>query len=268
MSQYRDDLEAAHERINALEREVADLRHSDDQEEPAAPAGAEERSAPDRGGAVLVAFGMCFLVGLLLVALVTRRPSVFVLVPPFFCLFVLAVMMGRLVHLARPNELLVLSGMKRRLPDGGVASFRVVSGGRVVAMPFLERAQRMDLRPRCPQWTVDGAYTRDGVLVTASGFLLFAVDPERPGAAIERFLGRTGEEMEEVARETLEGCLRAALATVTLDDIGEDPTSFQRACTAELEPELRKLGLRLLDHHLLRIRETDQDAVDSPGGDS
>jgi len=74
--------------------------------------------------------------------------------------------------------------------------------------------------------------------------------------------------MEAVARETLEGGFRAALATETLDEILEDPAHFQRACTADAEPEFRKLGLQLIDHHLLRIRGPGQDSADPPGGGS
>ena len=253
MSQYRDDLEAAHERIRALEREVEDLRGPEAEDAPPPPADPAVRAGSGRGGAALVALGALMLVGLVGVALVTRRPAVFVLVPPCLCFFVVMILLGRLVHVIRPNELLVLAGRDRRLADGSTVGFRLARGGRVIALPFLERAFQMDLRPRCLDWTVRGAYTRGGVAVTASGYLLVAVDPDR-AAAVERFLDRDGEELEEVARETLEGCLRSVLANETVDDIVSDPAAFSMACTMEAEPEFQKLGLQLLNHHLLRIR--------------
>lgn len=260
MSQYRDDLEAAHERIRALEREVADLRLTGEGEQPATPAGPLIRPTAGRGGAALVAVGVVLLAGLLLVALATRRPAVFLLVPPSLVLFVALILLGRLVHVVLPSELLVLAGRRHRLPNGGEVGFRVISSGRVLAMPFIERLYRMDLRARCLDLTVKGP-ARDSVGVTARATLLFTVDAEQPAAAIERFLEQEEQELDAVARETLEGCLRAAMVTESLQGMQADPMRFRHLCLEEAEQEFRKLGLRVLDIYLLSVRgATGQDA--------
>ncbi len=259
-SQYRDDLEAAHERIRALEREVSDLRGPDTEAVEEAAAGAPAaRPAPGRGGAALVAFGVVLLVALLFVALVSRRPQVFILIPPALLAFAVMIMLGRLVHVIRPCELLVLSGRQRKLASGDTVGFRAMTGGRVMALPFLETAHRMDLRARCVDVSVEGAYTAGGVPVTTEGFCVCAIDPGRH-EAIERFLGRDGEELETVARETLEGCMRTTLATEDRGKLQSDPGRFRRVCMEEASAEYAKLGLQLLDLHLLAVRATDRGA--------
>jgi flotillin len=64
------------------------------------------------------------------------------------------------------------------------------------------------------------------------------------GNAIERFLGRT-EEIGRVAKETLEGHLRGALATLTPEEVNEDRLKFANSLSKESLDDLRKLGLQL-----------------------
>src|SRR5262245_37086309 len=50
------------------------------------------------------------------------------------------------LYICRPNELLVVSGRRTKLPDGSKLNFAVVLAGRVWRMPFVQTVSRMDVR--------------------------------------------------------------------------------------------------------------------------
>jgi len=62
---------------------------------------------------------------------------------------------------------------------------------------------------------------------------------------LERFLGRTREEIMRVARETLEGNLRGVLATLTPEQVNRDKEAFASKLTEEAGHVLIRLGLVL-----------------------
>lgn len=258
MSKYRDDLEAAHHRIHALEQEVAELR-SDSGEVPP-PAATPELPRVGGGWTLAVVGGIC-TVALLALALVSRRPVLLAAVPVCVVFFGVLLVMARQVRVARPCEMLVLTGRMRRLADGRQVGFRTVAGGRVLTLPILERAHRMDLRVRCIDWSIKHAFLRGGSSVAASGYLLVAVDHADPENAVERFLDRDAGELERVARETLEGVLRTVLSTVTLAQTRDQPHQLSELTTSEAEPDFHKLGLVLLDQRVLELRESASDGA-------
>src|SRR5689334_2646402 len=42
------------------------------------------------------------------------------------------------LFICRPNEILVFSGRRHKLPDGTVSGFKILRGGRGLRLPFLE----------------------------------------------------------------------------------------------------------------------------------
>ena len=75
--------------------------------------------------------------------------------------------------------------------------------------------------------------------------------------AIERFLGRGLGDIQQVAKETLEGNLRGVLATLTPEEVNEDRLKFADSLAAEVEQDLAKLGLHL---DVLKIQHVTDDA--------
>jgi flotillin len=75
--------------------------------------------------------------------------------------------------------------------------------------------------------------------------------------AVERFLGRGLGDIQQVAKETLEGNLRGVLATLTPEEVNEDRLKFADSLAAEVEQDLAKLGLHL---DVLKIQHVTDDA--------
>jgi flotillin len=152
-----------------------------------------------------------------------------------------------LVHVCRPNEVLIFAGRAHLARDGGSVGFRVVSGGRAVRIPLLERVERMDVSLLSVPMTVTGAYSLGGIPLTVQAVANVKVssEPEVLGNALERFLGLGRDTIAEVARETLEGHLRGVLATMTPEQVNEDRLTFADRLSEEAGEDLRQLGLQL-----------------------
>ena len=80
----------------------------------------------------------------------------------FAILFVMFAV-SRLLLISQPNEVVVLSGRKRRLPDGTIVGYRIIRGGRALRIPFLEKASRMSLETIPIELSVNNAYSKGGI---------------------------------------------------------------------------------------------------------
>lgn len=164
----------------------------------------------------------------------------------FGVLLIIAVV-KQFMFICRPNELLVFSGRDHRRPDGSTVGYRVIIGGRAYRMPFLEEVQRMDLRTMEVEVTTRNAFCKGGIRINVDAIANVKIsDDERlVGNAIERFLGQDRAELASVAKQTLEGHLRAVLANLTPEEVNEDRLKFAEALAGEAEADLNKLGLHL-----------------------
>jgi flotillin len=168
--------------------------------------------------------------------------------------------------ICRPHEILIFAGRKHRQSDGSEAGYRVVSGGRAWRVPIIETVDRMDVRAIPIDVSIQGAYTRVGIplKVRAIAIVKISSHPSVVMNAIERFLGRGLADLQQVAKETLEGNLRGVLATLTPEEVNEDRLKFAESLSGEVEQDLSKLGLHL---DVLKIQHVTDDAnyLDSIG---
>lgn len=170
------------------------------------------------------------------------------------------------LHVGRPNEVLILSGRDHKMRDGSTVGYRLVRGGWVIKYPVVETIDRMDLRVFPVRIDTRGAYSKGGIPlnVHAIANVKIASDDGVIHNAIERFLGRSREEIVRVAQETLEGNLRGVLATLTPEEINENRLRFSEQLAEDVEPDLEKLGLHLDTLKIQNVSD-DRDYLDSLG---
>ncbi len=92
---------------------------------------------------------------------------------------------------------------------------------------------------------VTNAYSKGGIPLTVQGVANIKIPGEQPliHNALERFLGRSRQEIMRVARETLEGNLRGVLAGLTPEEVNRDKEAFAAKLTEEAGHDLEKIGL-------------------------
>ncbi len=179
---------------------------------------------------------------------------------------ILGALAQRFLYVCKPNEVLIFSGRRRRTADGREVGFRVLTGGRAFRVPLLERVDRMDMTLVSVPMSVSGAYSEGGIPLNLSAIANVKVSSDGAliGNAIERFLGKSVDEIARVAKETLEGHLRGVLATMTPEEINEDRLKFAERLSDEAGPDLAKLGLQVDTLKIQHVSD-DRSYLDSIG---
>lgn len=175
-----------------------------------------------------------------------------------FATLILIWFLNTFLQICKPNQILILSGRKRKGKDGQEVGYRVIFGGRTICIPILETVKTMDLRTMPVPVEVRNAYSKGGTPLNIQAIANVKISNDRAivGNAIERFLDRDRSEISRVARETLEGNLRGVVATLTPEQLNEDRLQFAERIAEDVSRDLSKLGLHL---DILKIQSVSDD---------
>jgi len=149
-----------------------------------------------------------------------------------------------------PSEALVVFGGRR--------GTRIVVGGGTVVWPIIETTKRLSLEIMTLDVTTPEVYTLQGVPVIVDGVAQVKVDgsQEMIRTAAEQFLGKTSQETETVALQTVEGHLRAILGTLTVEDIYKNRDAFAQQVQEVAASDLANMGLRIVSFTIRDIRDS------------
>jgi len=183
---------------------------------------------------------------------------VVLLIAAVVVVFFLSLVVRKLLYVAAPNEALVFSGKRRQLGDREVG-YRILRGGRSLRVPLLEQVNRIDLTMFTIDVGVQNAYSKGGIPLNVVGVANVKIAGDEPliNNAAERFLGKNGNEIMRIAKETLEGNLRGVLAQLTPEQVNEDKTRFAQTLIEEAEHDMHRMGLML---DTLKIQNVSDDA--------
>ena len=164
----------------------------------------------------------------------------------------------KLLYVAAPNEALVFSGGRRSIGSRDVG-YRILRGGRMMRWPLIEQVNRIDLTMFTIDVGVQNAYSKGGIPLNVVGVANVKIAGDEPllNNAAERFLGKSGQEIMRIAKETLEGNLRGVLAQLTPEQVNEDKTRFAQTLIEEAEHDMSRMGLML---DTLKIQNVSDDA--------
>ncbi|MDO5675988.1 MAG: SPFH domain-containing protein [Propionibacteriaceae bacterium] len=173
-------------------------------------------------------------------------------------LLVLLVLVGLLIasryKVAKPNEAFIITGRKGkevRNPETGLVSTdlsgqKVVMGGGVFVIPFIQKLHVLDLSSRRIMVTIRNAVSGQGIKLNLEGVAIVKVggNDDSIRAAAQRFLGQQ-DEIETFTQETLAGSLRSIVGSLTVEQIIRDRAAFAQRVTDESESSLTGQGLVL-----------------------
>ena len=183
-----------------------------------------------------------------------------------FAAIILVWFINSFLCICKPNEVVVLSGRKRRTKSGQEIGYRVITGGRSIRIPILETIKRIDVTTMPVPVKVTNAYAKGGTPldIQAIANVKISSNPAVAGNAIERFLDQDRSEIVRVARETLEGNLRGVVATLTPEELNENRLQFSQRIASDVSRDLNKLGLQLDTLKIQNISD-EVDYLDSLG---
>lgn len=169
--------------------------------------------------------------------------------------------------ICQPNEVLIISGRRRKLPDGTEIGYRVIRGGRGFKIPIIESVKRLSLTTLPLEIKISKALSKGIIPIHVEGranVKIAGSDKEGLNNAIERLLGKNLNEITQVAKETIEGSLRGVLATVTPEDANTRRLEIAEKVAEEARGDLLKLGL-VLDFIKIQNISDDQGYLEAIG---
>ena len=153
-----------------------------------------------------------------------------------------------LIIIVPPNMAAVLTGRKRKLPNGETVGYRSVIGGRTLRVPIIETVQYTSLETFPIEISVTNAFSKGNIPlnIEAIANVKIASEPETIfNNAMERILGKSEDEIISMVKDTLMGNLRGVLATLTPEEVNEDRLGFAVALAEDAGEDLSALGFHL-----------------------
>merc|ERR1712079_352701 len=150
-----------------------------------------------------------------------------------------------------PNEAMVVSGCCHRKP-------LLVPGGRTFVWPGVQYVQRISLNAMTLKVTSALVNSVQGVPISVTGIAQVKIQGQNEEmllAACEQFLGKTEDEITQVALETLEGHQRAIMGSMTVEEIYRDRKKFSKAVFEVASSDLVNMGITVVSYTLKDIRD-------------
>lgn len=138
---------------------------------------------------------------------------------------------------AGPDEALIVTGSflgnKNVHVDESGNKIKIIRGGGTFVFPVFQKAEPLSLLSIKLDVSTPEVYTEQGVPVMADGTAIIKVGStiSEIATAAEQFLGKKREELENEAREVLEGHLRSILGTMTVEEIYRNRDKFSWKCS-------------------------------------
>ena len=181
-------------------------------------------------------------------------PALVAIVGLVLLLVLLVLLITSRYRVAGPNEAFIVTGRggkSVRNLDTGVLSTdltgqKVVMGGGVFVVPFVQRLHNLDLSSRRISVQIRGAVSGQGVKLNLEGVAIVKVGGNEDSirAAAQRFLTQQGA-VETFTQETLAGSLRSIVGSMSVEQIIRDRATFAQRVADESETSLTGQGLVL-----------------------
>lgn len=130
-------------------------------------------------------------------------------------------------------------------------------GGATFVWPLIQQYAFLDLTPITTDINLQGALSKQNIRVAVPSRITYGVGitPELMNAAAERLLDRSQAEIESLASEIIFGQLRATIATMDIEEINADREAFESKAMKNIETELKKIGLMLININISDVRD-------------
>jgi len=183
----------------------------------------------------------------------------------------LALLVAKQYKKVGPNELLIISGGRKHTivePDGTKRKigYRYRVGGGTFVMPLVETVDILpidiiNLTIKTPE-----VLTHGGILIMADAVAQVKVNTDENSIrlAAQQFLGTGKEGIREVATTILDGKMRAAIGTMSVQDIYRGRHDFSVKVIDSVKQAFADMGVNLISFSLKEISDT-QGYLDSLG---
>ncbi|MBX7057883.1 MAG: flotillin family protein [Leptospirales bacterium] len=166
------------------------------------------------------------------------------------------------------SSMMILAARYKRCPSdmilvvygrvGKGQSARCIHGGGAFILPLIQGFDFLRLTPHTINIPLQNALSLQNIRINVPSTFTVGVstDPAIMNNAAERLLGLRAELIEDMAREIIFGQLRLTVASLTIEQINQDRESFLASIRKNVEPELNKIGLYLINVNITDITDS------------
>ena len=160
-----------------------------------------------------------------------------------------------------PDKVMVIYGRT----DKGRPS-RTIHGGAALVWPLIQDYAYLPLTPITINIDLRNALSLQNIRINVpSTFTIgISIEDNIMQNAAQRLLGLKMEDIERMAEEIILGQLRLTVASLTIEQINQDRDNFLERINNNVEKELEKVGLRLINVNIVDITD-DSDYIESIG---
>ena len=139
----------------------------------------------------------------------------------------------------------------------GGRSAHCIHGGGAFIVPLVQDYAYIGLTPMTINIPLQNALSFQNIRINVPSTFTVGVstDPAVMVNAAERLLGLRADAIEGMAKEIIFGQLRLTVASLTIEQINQDRESFLAEIRKNVEPELNKIGLNLINVNITDITD-------------
>ena len=139
----------------------------------------------------------------------------------------------------------------------GGSSAKCIHGGGAFIWPVIQDYAFLSLIPISIEANLTNALSRQNIRVDVPCRFTVGIstDSDSMNNAAERLLGLTSDQIQELARDILFGQLRLVIATMSIEEINSDRDKFLENISKNVEAELKKIGLKLINVNVTDIKD-------------
>ena len=140
---------------------------------------------------------------------------------------------------------------------GAGQSAQCIHGGGKLVLPLIQDYAYLSLTPLTINIPLQNALSLQNIRINVPSTFTVGVStqPAIMTNAAERLLGLSDSAVEDMAREIIFGQLRLTVASLTIEQINQDRESFLESIRKNVEPELNKIGLYLINVNITDITD-------------
>jgi len=183
--------------------------------------------------------------------------SIYILLIGVAVLFVTLAAILKRYRRCPSDKILVIYGKTGRNAGGSISSARCIHGGAAFIWPVFQDYAFLDLKPISIECNLTNALSKQNIRVDVPCRFTVGIstEPEVMTNAAERLLGLSIDSIQNIATDILFGQLRLVIATMDIEEINADRDKFLAAVSQNVEAELRKIGLKLINVNVTDIRD-------------
>jgi flotillin len=166
--------------------------------------------------------------------------------------FIMVALMARFYKRCPSNRVLVIYGKA-----GRGEAVKCLHGGATFVIPLVQDYAYLHLEPHQIEIPLRGALSAENIRVNVPSVFTVAIGttPEVMNNAAIRLLGLNTNEIEKQAQEIIFGQLRQVIASMKIEEINRDRDTFLHHVQTSMEPELKKIGLVLINVNFTDITD-------------